>query len=120
MTWTVEVPGPAPAINSTYKIVVAGGKVRLAKKPEVLVWQQTVAWLVKASRPLGWMPARRVMVTIEWYSPRKRDVDAGCKAALDAVAMGLGIDDACFLLSVPVNEIDKANPRTIVRIENVE
>jgi Holliday junction resolvase RusA-like endonuclease len=123
--WTVEIPGPAPALNTTYKVVVtknALGKpvTRLAKHGAVATWQDAAAWLVKAARPKGWQPGRRVLVTIEWYSPRKRDCDAGVKAALDAVAVGLGIDDGCFLLSVPVNEIDKANPRTLLRIENVE
>lgn len=120
MTWIIEVPGPAPAINSTYHPVVVRGHLRLAKRSEVLTWQDTVAWLVKASRPLGWSPARRVLITIEWYSPRKRDCDSGVKAALDAIASGLGVDDACFLLSVPVNEVDKANPRTRITIENVD
>jgi len=92
---------------------------RLAKHSAVSTWQDSVAWLVKAARPRDFVPGRRVLVTIEWYSPRKRDCDAGVKACLDAVAVGLGIDDSCFLLSVPVNEIDKANPRTVIRIENV-
>lgn len=42
------------------------------------------------------------------------------KACLDAVAVGLGVDDSCFLLSVTVNEIDKEHPRTVVHVENVE
>ena len=119
--WTVMIEGPAPALNSTYRPIVRhGGKLGLAKRSGVLAWQDTLSWLVKAARPKGWVPARRVLITIEWYSPRKRDADAGVKACLDAVAVGLGIDDSCFLLSVPVNEIDRESPRTIVHVENVE
>src|SRR5688572_26169091 len=113
------MPGHAPTLNGTYKVAMAGSKRRIYKDASVLAWQDALAWMVKAARPRSWSPARRVLITLEWYMPRKRDCDAGVKAALDAIAVGLGVDDSIFLLSVPVNEIDKQNPRTIIRIENV-
>ena len=114
----VVIEGWAPTLNETYKAVPTNKGLRFAKSSAVAVWQDSLAWLVKAARPKDWQPARRVLITIEWYQPRKRDCDAGVKAALDAVAVGLGVDDSCFLLSVPVNEIDKANPRSVIRVEN--
>lgn len=117
--WTVTIAGPAPALNSSYHPVVVNGKLRLAKHSAVSVWQDAVAWQVKAARPRGWEPGPKIMVTIEWYSSRKRDSDAGVKACLDAVAVGLGVDDARFLHCVPVNEVDKVSPRTVIRLENM-
>lgn len=119
MMFEVVIEGPAPALNATYKVHYGeAGNRQFYKNSKVATWQDSLAWLVKAARPKGWTPARRVLITIEWYQPRKRDVDAGIKACLDAVAVGLGIDDSCFLLNVPVNEVDKAKPRTVIRIEN--
>lgn len=115
----VIVPGVAPTLNSSYKVAGVGQSRRIYKDSSVSVWQEAVAWEIKAVRPRGWTPARRVLVTIEWYMPRKRDCDAGVKACLDAVAVGLGVDDSCFLLSVPVNEIDKDRPRTVITVENL-
>ncbi len=119
--FTVEIEGHAPTLNSTYKVHYGeAGNRQFYKDSKVATWQDSLAWLVKAARPKDWKPARRVLITIEWYQPRKRDCDAGVKACLDAVATGLGVDDSCFLLAVPVNEIDKAAPRTVVHVENVE
>lgn len=114
----IVMAGPAPALNRTYKVNLTGGR-HVYKDSKVTVWQDSVAWLIKAARPRGWVPAQRVLITIEWYSARKRDCDSGVKAALDAVAVGLGVDDSIFLLSVPVNEVDRANTRTVIRVENV-
>ncbi len=116
----IVVPGWAPTLNSTYKVAMAGQSRRVYKDAATATWQDGVAWQIKAARPRAWSPSRRVLITIEWYMPRKRDCDAGVKAALDAVAVGLGVDDSIFLLSVPVNEIDKENPRTVIRVENVD
>ena len=117
--WEVVIPGHAPALNKTYKVTYGGeGRRHVYKDSKVATWQDTAAWLVRAARPKDWHPSRRVMVTIEWYQPRKRDCDSGVKAALDAIATGLGVDDSIFLLCVPVNEIDKVNPRTVVRVSN--
>lgn len=120
MSFSVEIPGWAPTLNETYRPVPTAKGMRLAKSSEVATWQDTLAWLVRAAKPRDWKPARRVLITIEWHQARARDCDAGVKAALDAVAVGLGVNDSIFLLSVPVNEIDKANPRSKITIENAE
>lgn len=119
--FSIEVSGPAPAINAAYKVNYGdNGKRSFYKDSKVSTWQDTVAWLIRGAKPKNWAATRRVMIVIEWYNPRKRDCDSGVKFALDAVATGLGIDDGCFLLSVPVNETDKANPRTKITVMTLE
>lgn len=118
--FTVVIPGKAPRLNDTYKVNVRQNR-RVYKDPDVALWQDTAAWLVKAARPRDWKPAKRVMVTIECYTPgpHPRDSDAQVKATLDALAVGLGVDDKIFLHCVPVNEVDRAAPRTVIHVENV-
>lgn len=116
--WSVTIPGNPPALNSTYKVVTIAGKGRLAKHANVAVWQESVAWLVRQARPKDWQPARRVVIEVQWWTLRKRDADAGLKALLDGIAVGLGIDDSCFLPSVILNEVDRDNPATIVTVRN--
>jgi Holliday junction resolvase RusA-like endonuclease len=114
--FSVVIDGNPPALNTTYKIITIKGRGRLAKHSAVSSWQDTVAWLTRAAKPADWEPSRRVRVEISWYAARKRDADAGMKALLDGLAVGLGIDDACFLPTVLLNEVDKARPRTEVTI----
>lgn len=117
--FTITVPGPAPALNATYKAAGAGANRRIYKDSKVSTWQDTCAWLVKAARPRDWRPGEKIMITIEWYMPRKRDCDAGIKSVLDAVAVGLGVDDSIFLVCVPINDVDKVSPRSVIHVENV-
>ena len=132
--WGFEIPGPQPGINETYKIVhhapfcptCRRGIPRLGKSDKVETWQIEVAWRVKAARPSGWTARRRVIIEVEWYAPRMamkaaeagHDSDAPAKALLDGIAHGLGIDDAAFLFRCMANEVDRANPRTVVRVRN--
>jgi len=118
--FTILIPGPQPSVNSTYKVVKIGGSMRLAKHAGVEAWQAGVALIVRAGKPKGWMPGRRVRLTIDYWMPRAgRDGDGPLKALQDAVAQGLGINDSICLPCVRSNEVDRANPRTSVLIENV-
>jgi hypothetical protein len=127
-SWTFTVAGNPPTLNSSYKIVDIGrrcplcgrGKSTLAKASDVAVWQEAVAWTVKSARPRGWLPGRRTIVEVEWYTAKAHDGSAGVKALEDGMAHGLGCDDKGFLTSVVLNEVDKANPRTVVRVRDVE
>jgi Holliday junction resolvase RusA-like endonuclease len=124
--WSFTVEGRPPSLNHSYRIVMTGkrciycgrGPARLGKAPDVETWQTAVAWTAKSARPSGWVPGHRVRVSVEWFAPRRRDCDAGVKALLDALAVGLDMDDAPFLITVISNEVDKANPRTIIHVEN--
>ena len=124
--FTFAVPGNPPALNATYKIVhhppfcpvCHRGAPRLGKHDSVETWQTAVAWIAKSARPSGWAPARRTVIEIEWYTQRPHDADAGIKALLDGIAVGLGCDDKGFLPRVFQNETDKAAPRTVVRVTN--
>ena len=126
--WDFTIPGNPPSLNATYKIIYVGsrcpacgrGPARLGKADGVEEWQTEVAWRVKSARPSGWQPARRTIVEVEWYTSRWHDGDAGIKALQDGIAVGLGCDDKGFLIQVAANEVDKANPRTIVRVRNAE
>ena len=64
------------------------------------------------------MPARRTVIEVEWYTARSHDSDAGLKALGDGLAVGLGCDDKGFLMRAMINEVDKAAPRTVVKITN--
>ena len=128
-SWSVTISGSPAAINRAYKVVQFGarcpacgrGKPGLAKNEGVESWQTEVAWRVKTARPKGWEPARRVVVEMDFYMGREgRDGDGPTKPLLDGIAQGLGVDDRIFLGRVMLNEVDRTNPRTIVRIENVE
>lgn len=129
MTFEVEIPGSPGAINRAYRVVQFGprcptcgrGKPGLAKNDGVEAWQIEVAWRTKAARPSGWQPARRVIIEMDFYMGREgRDGDGPTKPLLDGIAEGLGVDDRIFLGRVISNEVDRANPRTVVRIINAE
>jgi Holliday junction resolvase RusA-like endonuclease len=121
------VEGSPPSINRTYKIVYmhpfchscGRGRATLAKASEVATWQDQVAWLAKAARPSGWMPARRVRIIMDVYVKNERqDADGPSKALQDSVAHGLGFDDRICLLTTRRKEVDKLRPRIEVSIEN--
>ncbi len=123
--WGFTYAGNPPTLNATYKIVDFGLRCRVCgrgpksglKKAEgVERWQQDMAWLVKTARPSGWAPGRRTVIEVEWYTLRKHDGDAGNKALQDALAHALGCNDEGFLIRVMANEVDKASPRTVVRV----
>lgn len=125
----VVIPGSPGAINRAYKPIVVGrrcpacgyGKPGLAKNEGVENWQTTVAWLVKAARPSGWKPGRRVIIEMSFWMGREgRDGDGPTKPLLDGIAVGLGVDDRIFLGRVMSNEVDHANPRTEVTIRNAD
>lgn len=127
--WTVEIPGSPGAVNRAYRPIVVGrrcptcgyGKPGLAKNEGVETWQTEVAWRTKTVRPRGWLPARRVIIEIDFWMGREgRDGDGPLKPLLDGIAEGLGVNDSIFLARVMSNEVDRANPRTVVRISNAE
>ena len=116
--WGFTIPGTAPSVNHMY---LPGSKFGSRRKaPGVEAWQTSVAYLVRSARPSFWTPARRVIIEVEWYTKRRSDSDNGFKALADAIAGGLGCDDEAFLMRAMVNEVDKANPRIMVRIRNLD
>jgi hypothetical protein len=125
----VLIPGSPGAINRAYKPIVAGPRCRvcgygrpgIAKNDNVEAWQTEVAWRVKAARPSGWLPARRVVIEMFFWMGREgRDGDGPTKPLLDGIAVGLGVDDRIFLGRVMSNEVDRANPRSVIHVENVQ
>ena len=125
--WEFEVAGDPPSLNDTYKIAYMGqrcpacgrGQPRLMKAAGVETWQEAVAWRTKEARPSGWMPARRTIIEIRWFTTRAgRDADNPIKALLDGIKVGLGCDDKGFLPRVLQNEKDARWPRTHVVVTN--
>ncbi len=114
----IVIPGNPPGVNHTYRVFTVNGKARVSKRRDVESWQAAVAFLVRSVKPSGWTPSRRVRVEVQWWTARAHDADAGLKALLDGLAVGLDINDKCFLPTVLSNEVDKANPRTEVTIRN--
>lgn len=127
--WVFTVPGNPPSLNQTYAVVhhppfcptCRRGVPRLGKKSHVATWQDAVAWCAKSARPSGWVPARRTIIEYALYVEREgRDADGPLKALLDGIKFGLGCDDRGFLPRAMLIEKDKANPRVVVRVRNVE
>ena len=127
--FTVVVPGSPGAVNRAYKVVSFGprcpacgrGKPGLGKNDGVEAWQTEVAYRVRAAKPRGWTPTRRVIIEFSfWMGRAGRDGDGPTKPALDAIATGLGVNDNIFLGRVMLNEVDKANPRMIVTVRTLE
>ena len=108
---------PSPVV----RVIRTSGGVgpSLAKHAGVEAWQEAVAWSTKAARPSGWMPARRTVIEIRWFTTRAgRDADNPIKALLDGIKVGLGCDDKGFLPRVMENEKDARRPRTHVTVTN--
>jgi Holliday junction resolvase RusA-like endonuclease len=127
VSFRVVILGPPPSVNDSYQIVYHGprcptcgrGQPRLGKKNKVETWQDATAWQVKAARPSRWEPGRRVRIKIAvWFNRAGRDADDILKSLLDAIAVGLGVNDSIFLPAFESSEVDRANPRVEVEIEN--
>lgn len=93
----------------------------LAKTKEAVKYQTDVALIVKSARPSGWTPGRRVRMRYSfWFETANRDASNAIKILEDAVAMAIGANDKTFLPCVVLKEVDRANPRVVLEIENDE
>lgn len=120
--WTISVPGDPPSVNHSYRIVrTRTGAMTLAKTSEAATYQVGAAMIARAGRPPGWVGGRRVRMTYRmWFSREGRDASNAIKLLEDGIAEALGLNDKTFIPCVELKEVDRANPRVEITIENVE
>lgn len=92
-------------------------------KPEYSAFLKSVHLHALSKRPRGWPLDRRYRISIVgvWPDRRPRDLDNLCKPVQDGISGALWTDDRQVdRIEVERGPVDKANPRTIVRVEVLE
>lgn len=122
MSFTFTVPGQPPSVNHSYKDVVIrkknGGTYRTrAKTPEAEAYQVVATLACRAAKPSRWEAGERVRVTLAYHLRRDADGDNLQKLLLDAVALGLGVNDRIFLPCVASKDTGNKEPYTEVTVE---
>jgi len=110
MWWTFEIPGQPPSWNASYKIVrkYRDGRVpyhTLAKKDDVVAYQNAAKMIIGAARPSRWAPEGQVRVYYFLYLSRDIDCDNIMKAIHDSIQAATGVDDKRYLPCVVSKEI---------------
>ncbi len=134
--WRVTIDGQPPSVNHTYKIgrrprvdpkthralYNDDGSVklvsRLVKDPAVQDYQDGVTMIVRAARPSGWKPAKRVRIIYHYYLKGDIDCDNMKKAMNDAIAAAIGANDKAFMACDGIKELGHAKPRVELEIGN--
>lgn len=111
MAWRVVIPGDPPSVNHTYRYHHG----RVSKDASVAAYQDTVALIVRTSRPSGWVAPKQIRLRYRMHFHGRLDADNALKALNDAIAHGLGVNDECFLPCV--TEKSTGNRRPYVEIE---
>jgi Holliday junction resolvase RusA-like endonuclease len=117
--FTVRLPAP-PGINASYRGAHGGGRLLLTDAAKA--WKEQAAWLTRYARDeMGLLPRPPYVVTLGFYWPSRRfDVDGGIKLALDALFLGLGMNDRTVDEVRAFRRVDKLNPRLDVMIRTAE
>lgn len=115
-TFSVVIKGQPVSVNHVY----ASRGSRRYKLAGVESYQVAAAALIRLARPKGWLPGRQIIVHYwMWLTSSRMDCSNHLKVIEDAIAAGLGVNDSIFLPQVHAKEVDKANPRIRVMIENI-
>lgn len=123
-SWGFTVEGQPPTVNHIYKIAYRPRKngkglaPSLVKADNVETYQAGVTYIVRAAKPSGWKPGRRVRLLYRYYLNRDADCDNLKKAMNDAIAVALGVNDKAFLATDVLKEIDRVRPRVEVEVVN--
>lgn len=92
----------------------------LVPRHETREYMDRVATLVRVERHIHEAQFTNGPIVVEatYYKPdkRRRDTDNSRKVLADAVARGLGVDDAQFLWRDMSVEVDRDNPRVELEI----
>jgi Holliday junction resolvase RusA-like endonuclease len=117
--WQFVLPYP-PSVNHIYRHTRAG---RVYRVPQVTRYERA-AWTAMRLqlRPFP-RPSGPVRLLIELYPPdaRRRDADNTVKVVQDSVFRTLGRDDVTVAeVSAYRREIDRANPRAEVVLEEID
>lgn len=122
--WRFTVEGQPPSVNHLYKIAYRprkngrGMAPCLVKAENVETYQAGVTYIVRAARPSGWKPGRRIRIRYSYFLSRDADCDNLKKAMNDAIAAALGCNDKAFLATDVIKETVKHNPRVEVEVYN--
>lgn len=94
------------------------GRGRVYPSPEAEQYKQTVARLGLAAQVRPFRGPCRLTVLRFWFASRRRDIDSGIKVLLDAL-QGVAYVNDRQIEAVPgwEREIDRDNPRVVVRVE---
>ena len=114
----IIVPGIPVSVNHAFLTTSSGRRIlndagRAYR--EVAGWETRAAVLRDGWRWSGsWL-----RLTIKIYRPNNRRFDTHnqTKVLLDGLADGLDVDDKWYLVHEEIPEIDKANPRAVITIE---
>ena len=106
-----------PPINQTYG-VSRGGKIPFYKKKKVRDWEESAGWEIKHQ----WTGKKEqlegnVMLVVNFYYSRNRDIDGGLKVLLDLLQRVRVYKDDIQVTDLNVHkEQDIENPRCEVEI----
>lgn len=95
---TIIIPGLPPPLNHAYSHTAGGGKRR---NEDVIAWQDAATLVVRNTAQVqGWRVPPKTLLAIEirFTAPDilRWDLDGRLKMLLDAIAVGIGVDDAYF------------------------
>ena len=109
--------------NVAYRIVKVrhrggGSHLQLAKTDEGWEYQRfVVAPIVRRAKPKDWIPSGQVRVRYWFRLKRAMDATNCLKLLEDAIAEGLGVNDAIFLPSVEELTTGHKDPNVIVEVQ---
>lgn len=113
MAWRFVVPGDPPSVNHTYRYHYG----RVSKDAAVATYQMVVANAVRNARPKDWSPPEQIRIRYWMRVHGRIDADNALKALNDAIAHGLGVNDACFLPCVMEKSTGNRHPYVEVEID---
>ena len=120
--FSFEIPGQPPSWNSSYRIVRVphrggGSHLQLAKTDEGWKYQLVAATIVRRAKPKGWSPEGQVRVRYWFRLKRAMDATNCLKLLEDAIAEGLGVNDAIFLPCVEELTTGHKDPSVTVEVQ---
>lgn len=122
MNLFVTLPWPPANVNTNSQWRISGNRIH--QRPEATAYKDLVATLVRQEliTESESVSQRPLAISFWQYPPdnRRRDVDGLIKVLLDAVAVGLGIDDRQFRLLSARIEDSSHEPRIEVLIKEKE
>jgi Holliday junction resolvase RusA-like endonuclease len=82
----------------------------VSKDANVAAYQRGVALIVQNARPRDWKPPEQIRLRYWMRLHGRIDADNALKALNDAIAHGLGVNDACFLPCIIEKSTGNRNP----------
>ena len=89
----------------------------MAKSDEGWRYQLVASTIARRAKPDGWSPAGQVRVRYWFRLKRAMDASNAIKLLEDAIADGLGVDDAIFLPAVEELTTGHKEPSVTVEVQ---